>query len=62
MLGPFGEDCDLRSHGLELASRGGWGAKKKAVVAIGRKLSVVMLSIWKSGADYEPLRNMKKAA
>jgi transposase len=33
ILGPFGEDCDLRRHGLKIASRGGKNAKKRAVVA-----------------------------
>ena len=48
MLGPFGEECDIRTRGLRLAERGGRGAKKKAVVATARKLSVVMLSVWKN--------------
>lgn len=56
LMGPFGEECDLRTQGLKLADRGGRGAKKKAVVAIARKLAVVMLSVWQSGADYEPIR------
>lgn len=56
LLGPFGEDCDLRTQGLKLVERGGRGAKKKAVVAVARKLAVVMLAVWQSGADYEPIR------
>ena len=63
MLGPYGEDCDLRRHGLALAERGGQGAKKKAVIAIARKLSVILHTLWISEADYEPLREeVKKAA
>lgn len=57
MLGPFGEECDLKTRGLRLAERGGRGAKKKAVVATARKLAVVMLGVWKSETDYEPIRN-----
>lgn len=57
ILGPFGPDSDLRRHGLELAARGGARAKKKAVVAIARKLSVLLLVLWKHQHDYEPLRN-----
>ncbi|MFV1980813.1 MAG: IS110 family transposase, partial [Rhodothermia bacterium] len=53
LLGPFGEECDMRTRGLRLAERGGQGAKKKAVVATARKLAVVMLSVWKSGGTYE---------
>lgn len=46
VLGPFGPDCDLKRHGLQLAARGGRAAKKKAVVAIARKLAVLMLTLW----------------
>lgn len=56
ILGPFGEECDLRSRGLRLAERGGRGAKKKAVVATARKLAVVMLTLWQQQVEYEPLR------
>jgi transposase len=38
ILGPFGSDCDLRRWGLKLAERGGKNAKKRAVVAVARKL------------------------
>jgi transposase len=57
ILGPFGKDCDLRRHGLALASRGGNMAKKKAVVAVARKLAVLMLSMWKTGEAYRPFRD-----
>lgn len=59
MLGPFGEDSDLRRWGLKLAARGGKNAKKKAVVAVARKLAVLLHHIWQSGEDYEPLRNQR---
>jgi transposase len=36
ILGPFGEDSDLRRWGLQLAARGGKNAKKRAVVAVAR--------------------------
>jgi hypothetical protein len=36
ILGPFGEDSDLRRWGLKLAERGGKNAKKRAVVAVAR--------------------------
>ncbi len=57
ILGPFGPDCDMRVRGLALAGRGGKLAKKKAVVATARKLAVVMLSLLKSGENYENHRN-----
>lgn len=56
IMGPFGEDCDLRRQGLKLAARGGKNAKKRAVVAISRKLGVLLHSLWRSGEVYEPLR------
>lgn len=61
ILGPFGPDCDLKRHGLELAARGGRAAKKKAIVAIARKLSVILLALWKSGEAYRPLREAPPA-
>ena len=60
VLGPFGENCDLRRHGLELAQRGGSNAKKKAIVAIARKLSVIMHTLWVKELDYEPLKGMRR--
>lgn len=57
ILGPFGPDSDLRRHGLILAARGGKNAKKRAVVAIARRLAVLMHKLWVSGAAYEPLFN-----
>jgi transposase len=56
ILGPFGPDSDLRRYGLRIAQRGGKNAKKRAVVAVARKLSVLLHSLWKTGADYVPLR------
>ena len=56
ILGPFGEDCDMKSKGERLIERGGRRAKKKAVVAIARTLSVVMLTLWKNDGNYERFR------
>jgi len=57
ILGPFGEDSDLRRWGLKLAERGGKNAEKRAVVAVARKLAVLLHKLWVSGEVYEPLRN-----
>ena len=57
ILGPLAPDSDLRNWGTKLVERGGRAAKKKAVVAVARKLSVLLLSLWKSGTEYQPLRN-----
>jgi len=54
ILGPFGPDCRLKRKGLELAERGGPRAKKKAVVAVARKLSVLLLTLWHDEAVYRP--------
>jgi transposase len=60
ILGPFGQDSDLRRWGLKLAERGGKNAKKRAVVAVARKLAVLLHKLWVSGEVYEPLRNNHK--
>jgi transposase len=57
ILGPFGSDSDLRRHGEKIASRGGKNAKKRAVVAVARKLAVLLHSLWINAEVYEPLRN-----
>jgi transposase len=54
ILGPFGPDCDLRIWGLKLAERGGKNAKKRAVVAVARKLAVLLHHLWKTGEIYHP--------
>ena len=45
ILGPFGPDSDLRRFGMKLAERGGKSAKKRALVAVARRLAVLMLKI-----------------
>jgi transposase len=57
ILGPFGSDSDLRRHGEKIASRGGKNAKKRAAVAVARKLSVLLHHLWVSGEVYDPLYN-----
>jgi transposase len=57
ILGPFGSDSDLRRHGQKIATRGGKNSKKRAAVAVARKLCVLLHSLWVSGEVYEPLRN-----
>ena len=61
VLGPFGSDSDLRRHGEKIASRGGKNAKKRAAVAVARKLAVLLHSLWVSGETYEPLRNTQRS-
>ena len=57
VLGPFGSDSDLRRHGEKIASRGGKNSKKRAAVAVARKLSVLLHHLWVSGEVYDPLYN-----
>lgn len=52
-------DSDLRRFGLKLAEQGGARGRKRAIVAMARKLAVLLLSLWKSGEQYDPLRNTK---
>jgi transposase len=56
ILGPFGKDCDLRRFGLLLAAHGKKNAKKRALIAVARKLAVLLHRLWRSGNDYDPLR------
>jgi len=62
ILGPFGDDCDLRRWGLKLAQRGGKSGKKRAIIATARKLAVLLHHLWVSGEVYEPLHNSKRVA
>jgi len=62
ILGPFGIDSDLRRHGLAIASRGGKNAKKRAVIAVARKLAVVMHRLWIHNEQYNPLFNASQTA
>lgn len=54
VLGPFGPDCNLQRFGLRIAARGGKTAKKRAVVAVARKLAVLLHRIWLHGEIYDP--------
>lgn len=60
ILGPHGKDSDLRRFGQRICERGGKNAKKRAVIAVARKLAVLLHRLWVTGEAYEPLRNSKK--
>jgi transposase len=55
ILGAFGEDSNLRRFGLKIMERGGKNAKKRAVVAVARKLAVLLHRLWVTGEVYDPL-------
>jgi len=60
ILGPFGSDCDLKRYGEAIAERGGKNAKKRAVVAVARKLAVLLHRLWVSGDTYDPFYNSRR--
>ena len=60
ILGPFGSDTDLRRFGLRLAERGGKAAKKRAAVAVARKLSVLLHRLWITGEEYQAVGYARK--
>ena len=62
IMGPHGPDCDLRRYGERIAERGGKNARKRAHVAVARKLAVLLHRLWVSGEAYDPLRNSNRAA
>jgi len=61
ILGPHGVDSDLRRHGEAIAGHGGKNAKKRAAVAVARKLAVVMHHLWATHEEYVPLFNHRIA-
>lgn len=54
ILGRFGPDSELRRWGLKLAASGGKRGKKRAIVAVARKLAVTLLSMWRNRKKFEP--------
>ncbi len=57
ILGPFGQDCELRRWGQRLAGDSNKIRKRKAVVAVARKLSALLHHLWANALVYEPLRS-----
>jgi transposase len=53
------EDCDLKRFGLKLSKRGGKNARKRAKVAVARRLAVLLHHLWVNGEVYDPLFNEK---
>lgn len=54
ILGPFGPDCDLKRFGQRISDRGGKNAKRRATVAVARKLAVLLHALWISDEPYDP--------
>jgi transposase len=55
ILGRFGPDSELRRWGLKLAATGGKRGKKRALVAVARKLAVILHSMWRNGQSFQAL-------
>ena len=55
ILSRLAPDSRLRRWGMQLASRGGKNGKRRAVVAVARKLAVLLHRLWVTGEVYEPL-------
>ena len=62
ILGRRGPDTDLKRWGLKLAARGGKNQKKRAVVAVARKLAILLHRLWVTAEVYQPLRRQPIAA
>jgi transposase len=66
ILGPRGQDSDLRRWGLQLVKAGQQagkkGARKRAAAAVARKLAVLLHRLWASQAEYDPLRRSQTQA
>jgi transposase len=54
------KDSDLKRWGMSIAARGGKNAKKRATVAVARKLAVLLHRLWTTGEVYEALREAKR--
>ena len=54
-------DSDLRAWGVGKMETGGKNAKRRAIVAVARKLSVLLHRLWVTGEVYDPLYNRKVA-
>jgi transposase len=54
VLGRFGPDSALRRWGLKLAMSAGRRGKKRAVVAVARKLAVLLQAMWRQRTPFQP--------
>lgn len=57
ILGPFAPDSALRRCGERIAARGGKRSKRCAVVAVARKLAVLLHRLWSDKSIYKPFPN-----
>ena len=62
IMGPFGKDSDLRRHGMRIAERGGKSGRRRAKVAVARRLAVTMMAMLRDRAAYRPFADAPPAA
>ena len=58
-LGDHAPGSAIRDWGLEYMKTGGKRAKKKAIIAVARKLAVLMVTMLKTGKEYSAYPNGK---
>ena len=54
ILGPFGEDSDLRRYGGRIAHSGSQRDKARARIAVARKLACLLHHLWRTGSVWDP--------
>jgi len=57
IIGPFGPESDLKKYGVSIVAKGGKTSKKRAAVAVARKIAVLLHQLYVSGKPYDPLIN-----
>ena len=62
IVGPFGPDTALRRWALPRLAGGGPSMKKRTVIAVARKLAVLLHRLWVTGAEYDSLRGQPALA
>lgn len=60
IVGPFAQPSALRDWGMKLMARGGKNAKKRAVVAVARKLAVLLHRMWTTGELWAPYHEQRE--
>jgi len=60
VLSSRSKPCELKTWGLKLAERGGKAAKKRAVIAVARRLAVQMHRLWIGGEPYDAFYATKR--
>jgi hypothetical protein len=60
VLGHYGPDGALRQWGQRIHARGGKNAKKRAIIAVARKLSILLHRLWVTQAEYIPFYEVEK--